>query len=80
MLQPALGEVTLQRRDWLKLNLAWVVFGLATGAANLLLAYNVSEADWVKLKVFGLTGVMILFIVGQTLWLYRRAGAQAPAS
>ncbi|MBK9253144.1 MAG: septation protein IspZ [Proteobacteria bacterium] len=78
MLQPALGEVTLQRRDWLKLNLAWVVFGLATGAANLLLAYNVSEADWVKLKVFGLTGVMILFIVGQTLWLYWRAGAQAP--
>jgi intracellular septation protein len=80
LLQPALGEATLLRHDWLKLNNAWVAFGLATGAANLLLAYNVSEADWVKLKVFGLTGVMILFIFAQTVWLYRRAHPQAPAS
>lgn len=79
MLQPALGDATLPRADWLKLNHAWVAFGLVTGAANLALAYHVSEADWVKLKVFGLTGVMILFIIGQTIWLYRRAQPQAPA-
>jgi len=73
MLQPALGEATLPRRDWLKLNTAWVVFGLVTGAANLVLAYNVSEADWVKIKAFGLTAVMLVFVVAQTAWLYRRA-------
>ncbi|MFO1503101.1 MAG: septation protein IspZ [Steroidobacteraceae bacterium] len=70
---PALGEATLPRRDWLKLNTAWVVFGLVTGAANLVLAYNVSEADWVKIKAFGLTAVMLVFVVAQTAWLYRRA-------
>jgi intracellular septation protein len=78
MLQPALGDVALPRRDWLKLNHAWVVFGLVTGAANLVLAYNVSEAAWVKLKVFGLMGVMIVFSFAQIAWLYRRAQLQAP--
>jgi intracellular septation protein len=56
-----------------------VVFGLATGAANLVLAYNVSEADWVKIKAFGLTGVMFVFILAQTAWLYRRAQSQDPS-
>jgi len=79
MLQPALGEATLPRRDWLKLNYAWVVFGLVTGAANLVLAYNVSEADWVKIKAFGLTGVMFVFILAQTAWLYGRAQSQDPS-
>ena len=78
MLQPALGDATLTRRDWLKLNHAWVAFGLVTGAANLVLAYNVSEDLWVKLKVFGLSGVMFLFVIAQTAWLYRRAQPQAP--
>jgi intracellular septation protein len=79
MLEPALGEVILPRRDWLKLNYAWVAFGLIVGAANLVLAYRVSEADWVSFKAYGLTGVMILFILGQTAWLFRRAQSQAPA-
>lgn len=79
MLQPALGEVTLPRRDWLKLNHAWVAFGLITGAANLVLAYSVSEANWVKIKAFGLTAVMLVFIVAQTAWLLRRAQSQAPS-
>jgi intracellular septation protein len=78
MLQPALGDATLPRRDWLKLNHAWVAFGLITGTANLVLAYNVSEALWVKLKVFGLSGVMFLFILAQTAWLFRRVQPQAP--
>lgn len=77
MLQPAIGDAVLPRRDWLKLNLAWVVFGLVTGAANLVLAYNVSEAAWVKIKVFGLFGVMFAFGLAQTAWLYRRAQSQA---
>jgi intracellular septation protein len=77
MLQPALGDATLPRRDWLKLNHAWVVFGLVTGAANLVVAYNVSEDLWVKLKVFGLSGVMFVFVIAQTAWLYRRVQPQA---
>ncbi len=77
MLQPALADAALPRGDWLKLNHAWVAFGLLAGAANLVLAYTVSEAQWVKYKVFGLTGAMLVFVVAQTAWLMRRAQAQA---
>jgi intracellular septation protein len=80
MLQPALGEATLPRSDWLKLNYAWVVFGLLVGVANLLVAYNVDEPTWVKLKVFGLSGLMILFLVGQLMWLFKRVQAKASTS
>jgi intracellular septation protein A len=52
-----------------------VVFGLLTGVANLLVAYNTSEATWVKTKLFGLTAAMLLFLVGQALWLNSRARA-----
>jgi intracellular septation protein len=69
MLQPALGEAQLQRGDWLKLNTAWVIYGLVMGAVNLLVAYRASEATWVNVKLYGLMGSMFLFIVGQLLWL-----------
>lgn len=69
MLQPALGETRLQRADWLKLNTAWVVYGLCMGAVNLIVAYHASEATWVNVKFYGLMGSMFLFIVGQMLWL-----------
>jgi intracellular septation protein len=72
LMQSALGDVTVARSDWLKVNAAWVVFGLLAGIANLVVAYNTSEATWVKTKLFGLTGAMLLFLVGQALWLNSR--------
>lgn len=76
LMQSALGDATVARSDWLKVNAAWVVFGLLTGAANLLVAYNTSEATWVKTKLFGLTAAMLLFLVGQALWLNSRIRQQ----
>ena len=72
LMQSALGDVTVARGDWLKVNAAWVVFGVLAGIANLVVAYNTSEATWVKTKLFGLTGAMLLFLVGQALWLNSR--------
>ncbi len=69
MLQPALGETRLERSDWLKLNAAWVLYGLVMGAVNLFVAYHASEATWVNVKIYGLMGSMFLFIVAQLLWL-----------
>lgn len=69
MLGPALGDIQLSRRDWMRLNWAWVVFCLATGLANLAVAYHADESTWVKIKTFGLMGAMMLFLVGQVLWL-----------
>jgi intracellular septation protein len=73
VMQPALGEqAQLERRDWLKLNTAWVLYGLVIGAVNVVLIYSVSESAWVSTKIPLLMGSMVLFIVAQMAWLYRR--------
>jgi intracellular septation protein len=73
VLQPALGDdVKLERADWLKLNAAWVVYGIVFGLINLFVVYNASEATWVNVKVYGLTGSLFLFTIGQFLWLSSR--------
>lgn len=72
LLQPALGEHTLPRADWLRLNFAWIAFGLLAGLGNILVAYQASEATWVKVKVFGLSGAMFVFLLLQMWWLHSR--------
>jgi intracellular septation protein len=75
-LQPTLGDIQLQRRDWMKVNSAWVLFGLLIGLANLYVAYNFSEATWVDVKVFGLPASMFVFLIAQVFWLHARGKAQ----
>jgi len=54
---------------WNKLNLAWVVFLVILGFVNLYIAFNYSENTWVNFKLFGVTSIMFIFIIGQTLLL-----------
>ena len=71
----AMGDAVgqLPRGDWLRLNGAWVAFYAVMGALNLLVAFNASERTWVNFKVFGITAATLLFVIGQSLWLSRRA-------
>jgi intracellular septation protein len=73
----AMGELKVQARDWFKANLAWVAFCVLAGAANLYVAYNFSEAAWLKIKVFGLSGAMFVFMFSVLLWLHSRGKAPA---
>ena len=70
LLQPALGDIRVERRDWLKVNAACVAFCVLAGIANLLVAYRASEATWVNVKVYGLTSAMFLFLLAQVWWLH----------
>ena len=54
---------------WTKLNLAWVIFLIILGFVNLYVAFNYSENAWVNFKLFGVTGVMFLFVIVQTIVL-----------
>jgi intracellular septation protein len=70
-------EINVPAGDWRALNLMWVVFFAAVGAINLYVAYNFPENVWVNFKLFGLTGLTLVFAMGQALWLSRReAGAE----
>jgi intracellular septation protein len=64
-------ELRLPEPVWERLNWSWVAFFVLMGAANLLVAYNFSEAAWVQFKLFGGVGLMLLFVLGQALVLGR---------
>ncbi len=66
-------QVTLKPHSaesvWLTLNKAWALFFFAMGALNLYIAFEYSEEAWVNFKLFGSTGLLIIFIIGQGIWL-----------
>lgn len=64
-------QVTLPDAVWGRLNLAWIAFLLAVGALNLFVAYSFSESAWVNFKLFGLMGLMLIFILAQAAFLSR---------
>lgn len=64
-------QVRLPAAIWDRLNLAWVVFFIATGALNLLVAYRFPTEVWVNFKVFGTLGLTLAFVVAQAIYLGR---------
>jgi intracellular septation protein len=71
MVSVAKDEIELTDTVWKQLNLAWVVFFIIAGCANIYVAYNYAEATWVNFKLFGLFGMTFIFLLLQTLWLSR---------
>lgn len=70
---------------WKRLTLLWCAFFAVMGVINILVAYNFSTDSWVNYKLFGGTGLMIIFMIGQGLYVSRHikeedadAGANPP--
>lgn len=77
------GELPTEKisaKEWRALNLVWVVFFAAMGAANIYVAYNFSEQFWVNFKVFGLLALTFAFMLGQGVWLMCKLGRDEPAT
>jgi len=72
LLRQMLGEeLHLPDVIWTRLNRAWIVFFAAMGFANLYVAYSFSTEAWANFKVFGGTGLMIAFMLGQGIYMSR---------
>lgn len=65
---------------WTRLNLAWVAFFVLTGVVNLAVAYAYSENAWVNFKLYGLTGMAMLFMIGQVFLLREYLPEEEPAA
>ena len=73
VLERAMGDsIQMSAEDWRTLNGVWVAFFVFLGALNLWVAYSFDEATWFNFKVWGLTGLTLLFIVGQAVWMAPR--------
>ncbi|MBL1353566.1 MAG: septation protein A [Zetaproteobacteria bacterium] len=72
LLQRMMGDhMVLPAAIWLRLNIAWTLFFIALGIANLYVAFNFDTATWVNFKMFGLLGATFVFIMGQSIYLAR---------
>ncbi|MCG6538975.1 septation protein IspZ [Pseudomonas sp. KSR10] len=71
LIQRVMGHaVQLQPAQWTKLNVAWILFFLICGFANLFVAF-VYPSIWVDFKIFGSLGLTLLFMAGQAVYLAR---------
>ncbi|MEG0719139.1 MAG: septation protein IspZ, partial [Comamonas sp.] len=50
---------------------AWTCFFAVMGVLNLWVAFNFDTDAWVNFKMFGGIGLMLVFVVGQALYLGR---------
>ena len=68
-------QVTLKANSahsvWHRLNMAWAIFFFLMGALNLYVAFEYSEETWVNFKLFGSTGLLLVFVILQGVWLAR---------
>ena len=72
LIQRMLGkELTLPASVWSNLNIAWAVFFILCGLANIYIAFWLPQNIWVNFKVFGLTAMTLLFTVLSGVYIYR---------
>jgi intracellular septation protein len=72
------AQIALPERVWTRLNQSWVGFFVVMGVLNLYVAYNFATDTWVDFKLFGGTGLMLLFILGQALMLTKYVEDKGP--
>jgi intracellular septation protein len=72
LLQTMIGEqLELPAKVWQRLNFAWIAFFGLMGLLNLYVAYSFSTSTWASFKAFGATGLMLLFMLAQGVYLSR---------
>ena len=63
------AQMELPEAAWSRLNLSWGGFFAFMGLANLWVAFNYSTDAWVNFKLFGSLGLMLVFVIGQSMML-----------
>ena len=58
---------------WVKLLFSWILFFTAMGFINLFVAFNYTTEEWVNFKLFGSMGLMLLFVIGQSVVLAKHS-------
>lgn len=64
-------ELKLSSQVWSRLNLAWALFFILCGLANIYIAFWLPQNIWVNFKVFGLTILTLLFTLLSGVYIYR---------
>ncbi|MCI0653765.1 MAG: septation protein A [Methylococcaceae bacterium] len=65
------GSINFPSMIWRRLNMMWALFFIALGGANLFVIYSFDTNTWVNFKLFGMFGLMLLFVFIQAIYLSR---------
>lgn len=65
-------QITLAEQHWNQINMLWVGFFIFMGILNLVIAFQFSEYLWVKFKVFGSLGLMIIFTLITGFYVHKK--------
>jgi intracellular septation protein len=65
------GQLQLPDFVWRKLNWSWTAFFALMGVLNLWIAFSFDTDTWVNFKLFGGMGLMLVFVIGQALYMSR---------
>ncbi len=72
LLKMLLGkQMALPAQIWRNLNRSWAAFFGLVGVLNIYIAYHFTTDQWVNFKLFGTTGLMVVFIVLQGILIGR---------
>jgi intracellular septation protein len=63
------AQMELPDPAWSRLNASWGGFFAVMGLANLVVAFNFSTDAWVNFKLFGSLGLMLVFVIAQSMML-----------
>ena len=73
-------QLALPDDIWQKLLWSWTVFFLVKGGLNLWVAYQFDTDTWVNYKLLGSMGIMLLFVLGQGVYLSRHVTSDSDAA
>ena len=62
-------QIDVPLNVWERLNISWALFFAVVGFINIYVARNFSTEVWVNFKLFGILGLMLVFVVIQSVML-----------
>jgi len=65
------SAIDMPENIWTRLNLAWGLFFILLGLANIYVIYNFDTNTWVNFKLFGMLGLTIGFVIIQSIYIAR---------
>lgn len=72
LLKSVMGsQLELPEDAWRVMTWSWIAFFALMGLVNLWVAFNFDTNTWVNYKLFGGMGLMVLFVLGQAVYLSR---------
>jgi intracellular septation protein len=78
LLKSVMGsQLELPEEAWRVMTWSWIAFFALMGVINLWVAFNFDTNTWVNYKLFGGMGLMVVFILGQAVYLSKHVKEEA---